>query len=438
MAYEDEVLGLREQQKTAQKIRENAQMPTGQMAGGWYVPPSNMQYLAEALKQFGGAYSEGKARREEKALTAARDAEIESALGGMDESGKIPKESLVKLLRADPTTAKALMTAQKSSGNLGYNFGYNNEGKLVRMSKATGQVGIAPNEDENGNPISSALYDPEAIAARQRAKESATGHIMEGPTGQKGLYTGRQANPQEYGGGFVGQSAPQMPQAQQQGGVEISANASPEDRAMLEGIARQQNLPISRGSIGEQILGPSPAQQAESLLSVEQKKQQIKTEEDLRAQKQTAVKNATESLPLLLDAQKLLPSSTGSLPGSIYDKVVGKGLGYATEGAKAASRLKIIGSQLTGKVPRAPGAQSEAELKLYKEQSGNLGDDTLSVGERQDALNWLIKYNSDIAKYGQYTGNTEEDASVLPSKGIETKTIKGVTYQKINGEWHTQ
>ena len=75
MAYEDEVLGLQQQQATVGKIRENAQMPTGQMAGGWYVPPSNMQYLAEALKQFGGAYSEGKARREEKALTKQHEAE---------------------------------------------------------------------------------------------------------------------------------------------------------------------------------------------------------------------------------------------------------------------------------------------------------------------------------------------------------------------------
>jgi hypothetical protein len=111
MAYEDEVLGLQQQQETARKIRERAQMPTGQMAGGWYVPPSNMQYLAEALKQFTGAYQEGKARREEKALKAQHEADIESALS----EGVGTPENYARLLRTDPQMAQGLMAYEKAN-----------------------------------------------------------------------------------------------------------------------------------------------------------------------------------------------------------------------------------------------------------------------------------------------------------------------------------
>jgi hypothetical protein len=113
MAYEDEVLGLQQQQETARKIRENAQMPSGQMAGGWYVPPSNMQYLAEALKQFTGAYQGRKAREEEKALRAKHEADIESVIGGMGKD--ISPEQYAAALRVDPKIAEGLMAYEKAN-----------------------------------------------------------------------------------------------------------------------------------------------------------------------------------------------------------------------------------------------------------------------------------------------------------------------------------
>jgi hypothetical protein len=110
MAYEDEILGASQQEATARKLRESAQMPTGQMAGGWYVPPSNMQYLAEALKQFTGAYSERKARLKGEELTNARDAETEAAMQDVSSP-----EKYARLLRVNPEIAQGLMAYEKAN-----------------------------------------------------------------------------------------------------------------------------------------------------------------------------------------------------------------------------------------------------------------------------------------------------------------------------------
>jgi hypothetical protein len=110
MAYEDEILGAAQQEATARKLRESAQMPTGQMAGGWYVPPSNMQYLAEALKQFGGAYSEREARKKGERLSAQRDKETEEAMQDVSSP-----EKYARLLRVNPEMAQGLMAYEKAN-----------------------------------------------------------------------------------------------------------------------------------------------------------------------------------------------------------------------------------------------------------------------------------------------------------------------------------
>lgn len=58
--YDEEILGARQQEETARRLREGIKTPEGQMVSGWYVKPSITQYMAEGLK----SYYAGKEGRE--------------------------------------------------------------------------------------------------------------------------------------------------------------------------------------------------------------------------------------------------------------------------------------------------------------------------------------------------------------------------------------
>lgn len=58
--YDEEILGARQQEETARRLREGIKSPEGQMVSGWYVKPSITQYMAEGLK----SYYAGKEGRE--------------------------------------------------------------------------------------------------------------------------------------------------------------------------------------------------------------------------------------------------------------------------------------------------------------------------------------------------------------------------------------
>lgn len=62
--YDEEILGARQQEETARRLREGIKSPEGQMVSGWYVKPSITQYMAEGLKSYfagkQGAEAKGK------------------------------------------------------------------------------------------------------------------------------------------------------------------------------------------------------------------------------------------------------------------------------------------------------------------------------------------------------------------------------------------
>lgn len=58
--YDEEILGAKQQEETARRLREGIKSPEGQMVSGWYVKPSITQYMAEGLK----SYYAGKEGRE--------------------------------------------------------------------------------------------------------------------------------------------------------------------------------------------------------------------------------------------------------------------------------------------------------------------------------------------------------------------------------------
>lgn len=86
--------------------------------------------------------------------------------------------------------------------------------------------------------------------------------------------------------------------------------------------------------------------------------------------------------------QKALP--TGSGIGSIWDSLAGQ-VGATPAGATEAQRMKVLGGALTSKMPRMEGPQSDKDTQLYKEMAGLVGDDTVPIQRRLDALDQVSK-----------------------------------------------
>lgn len=106
------------------------------------------------------------------------------------------------------------------------------------------------------------------------------------------------------------------------------------------------------------------------------------------AMKKTA--NAKTVLSLLDEAEKILPSSTGSAIGAGVDMAAGAA-GMSTKGAQSIARLKSIEGQLIASMPRMEGPQSNADRMLYQQAAGDLANSMKPVKTRQAAAETLRK-----------------------------------------------
>lgn len=86
--------------------------------------------------------------------------------------------------------------------------------------------------------------------------------------------------------------------------------------------------------------------------------------------------------------------------------------GKSTEGADAAAALKTIGARLVGFQPKMSGPQSDKDAQLYREMSGQIGDDSLPMSRRVKALQSVKHLMDTQAKYrgSELRGNPVSDA----------------------------
>lgn len=86
--------------------------------------------------------------------------------------------------------------------------------------------------------------------------------------------------------------------------------------------------------------------------------------------------NADTVIDLLDVAEPLIDASTGSVTGAAADKLAGW-FGSAPKGAQAAAQLKVIQAGLMTQMPRMEGPQSDRDVQLYRDASGQIGDPTV-------------------------------------------------------------
>lgn len=110
----------------------------------------------------------------------------------------------------------------------------------------------------------------------------------------------------------------------------------------------------------------------------------------------TRTRDANSTLSLLDEAEKILPSATGSTSGAAYDTAAGF-FGQSTPGAQATAQLQTIAGQLTSKMPRMQGPQSDRDVELYKQMAGDLANPKLPVETRMAALQTIRVLNEKYA-----------------------------------------
>jgi len=155
--------------------------------------------------------------------------------------------------------------------------------------------------------------------------------------------------------------------------------------------------------------GLSPKAQQQWMLD----QAKIKTEADKAEQKKA---RNLEQMPDLISSAKAILQGNGGvdaqgqpiktqLPTQSYGgaavDVLGGLIGKTPQGAAQADRLKVIGGAMVMAMPRMEGPQSDADVRLYREMAGRVGDETVSIQRRLAALDEVEKLYS---KYNKTSG----------------------------------
>ncbi|MDR6992468.1 hypothetical protein [Luteimonas sp. 3794] len=166
-------------------------------------------------------------------------------------------------------------------------------------------------------------------------------------------------------------------------------------------------------------LGFMPRQQEiETQGAVERTRQEaaVKADAETAALDATRSRDATGTLDLLDAAEKLLGGATGSGAGAATDRAAGF-FGVSTPGAQNTAGLRTIAGQLTSKMPRMQGPQSDKDVQLYKEMAGDLANDQLPVPTRLASLRTIRELNEKYADQQAGVAGQAQDAPPVRISG---------------------
>lgn len=186
--------------------------------------------------------------------------------------------------------------------------------------------------------------------------------------------------------------------------------------------AEDQAAAVEAAKLGvqQQYLPQELQMRTQAALAQEAGKAQVAAQADANKLQMTRSRDANTALDLLNEAEALLPNATGSLSGALYDSGAAA-FGTATPGAQATAALKTIAGQLTSKMPRMEGPQSDKDVQLYKEMAGDLANDRLPVATRQAALRQIRGLQQKYAGQQQSAPRqiqSAEEYNALPSGAL--------------------
>jgi hypothetical protein len=347
----------------------NAEMPEGQMVSGHYVAPALTQYAANLYGKYKGGKESEKAmsdynmaqqtkqQRYADLLSQSDNAEFQKNLAQMPEF----QQDLVKSRIANMN--KNEVPVQLAAGGL-----------LVNPS--TGQV-IARNPKDSSEQsmfgkINPADYTPESVRKFMQSKD----------------YGDLQFN-------AAARQAGQTPYYQ----------ALPTAQGYAQFNARTGQLaPLPMG--GQSVLPAAQDPRLQGQLSGSRFLGEAETKRSF---------NMAGAPDIVNEARNILTGKvkpTGSGLGTMVD-VAGATVGVAPRGAAQADQLRAISGQLVAKMPRMEGPQSDRDVALYTQMAGQIGDSTIPVSRRLEALKTVEGIVSKYATKQQPAAMSSQDQQAL-------------------------
>lgn len=124
---------------------------------------------------------------------------------------------------------------------------------------------------------------------------------------------------------------------------------------------------------------------------------------------------AKNVMPVIDEAESLLDKATGSYAGMAFDKAA-RFIGGSTKGAEAISQLKVLEAKLMMTQPRMEGPQSNADVNLYKEAAGQIGDPTVPAAIKRAALKTIRQLNTKYPNAASQGASQQNDIEALMKK----------------------
>jgi len=397
--YQTEQAALDRRRRMAEALSAQAQQPigAGQMVGDRFVRPSWTQGLAQLLK----SYQAGQQMRsvDADAVTAARNeqtgraAEVGNIMGQFGGTTNYTQDGMTGGMDAQDMTrtgnyanpnaaiAQAMSSTRPQVQNLG--------GALFAANQAT----MARDESRD-------VRSQELAQARDfRSQESAQ------------ALAGRQdqLRVQQEFAGAQGERDRQGQTERQRERIEADRIRQEADRIGRSDLVRlaaslragpQPQTPIAvMGPNGPEYVSPQSAigRQPPPKAGAAA----VGANDNLRGMND-AVKEARDLLTGTRrnsETGEVIPGA-GTLPtasgfGRGLD-IAGNLVGIAVPGSAQSKALQVIAGKLTMAVPRMQGPQSDRDVALYKEMSGDIANATLPIAQRLSALDMVEKL---IAKY---------------------------------------
>ena len=156
-----------------------------------------------------------------------------------------------------------------------------------------------------------------------------------------------------------------------------------------------------------------------------QGKADITTKATVDASEAQRKRDANVALELIQQARKVLPQATGGNVGATYDKA-NAWFGKGTAGANANAKLKTIAGQMTSKMPRMEGPQSDRDVEMYKQMAGDVGNENLPVSTRLAALEQIEILNLKYADQNiPGSGATAAAPAAKPARRLKFNPATG-------------
>jgi len=385
MTLDEEQRAIARRQQIAQMLMQQGSEPleTNQMAGGYVVPVSPLAGVAKVAQQLSGAYIGKRADERASELHDKRLAD----LSGIDFNSPDAANQLAKNGMIEEAIKMRMKAAADKSGTPGQWFipagakPYKDDSGMTGYQLPDGS--IIPNRFSQ-TEYQQKMTDPGSRGAVQAAVSGNTVSKATNEQGQEFHDFNKNLNPAIAAG---------QPGAQQVPQIDISPEASAEDRAMLLEIAKKTGGNINQSP----VMSQTPAEQAAAKISAET---QAKAAIDL-----PKVINDTEySLKLLSD----IKNHPGLSDVVGVPNMVTNPLGYTLPGTNAAD-FKAREKQIAGK----------QFLQAFESLKGG-GQITEIEGQKATEAMARLAHSQSEKEYK----NSLDELSVMLNKGLDLAKTK--------------